>query len=119
MVVDGARAGIGTAGGRDGCGAAAGRAPLPSNVAGLRCGRPAPTRSPTGGINSPEISGAFLGGSWVIGWPSGPYDLHQEQETDRVLLKASHHGFKHVEGLFLVGNQRILLTVSAQDRCLP
>ncbi len=54
----------------------------------------------------------------VIGWPSGSDDLHQEQETDRVLLKASHHGFKHVEGLFLVGDQRILLAVSAKTNAL-
>src|SRR5271170_4897338 len=48
----------------------------------------------------------------------GSDNLHQEQETNRVLLKASHHGFEHVEGLFLIGDKRILLPIAAQTDAL-
>ncbi len=40
-------------------------------------------------------------------------DLHAEEVTAGVLLEAHHHGLEHLEGLLLVGDQRVLLRVAA------
>ena len=41
-------------------------------------------------------------------------DLHAEEMAGGVLLEAEHHGLEHLEGLLLVGDERILLGVAAQ-----
>ena len=50
--------------------------------------------------------------------PVGAEDLHAEEEADGVFLELQHHGFEHVEGLALVGHQRILLRIAAQADAL-
>ena len=44
--------------------------------------------------------------------------LHQIEIPNRVFLKALHHRFEHVEGFFLVLDQRIVLAVAAQPDAL-
>src|SRR6185503_19551729 len=48
------------------------------------------------------------------GWFSAGDDLHQIKISGRVLLELLHHAFEHVEGLTLVLDKRILLTVPTQ-----
>ena len=108
MVVEGARTGM--ASGRDG-----GAGGCSVITVALDCHRSA-LRKRTGRLRN-RLAGNFGGlATRQFGHrlAIGSDNLHQEQETNRVLLKASHHGFKHVEGLFLVGHQRILLAISAQ-----
>src|SRR5437868_15383478 len=45
-------------------------------------------------------------------------NLHEVQVTRGVSLEALHHAFEHVEGLTLVLNQRILLSVTAEADAL-
>ncbi len=54
----------------------------------------------------------LLGG--FDGLAVGADDLHAEEVASGVFLEAQHHGFEHVEGLFLVGDEGILLGVAAQ-----
>ena len=42
-------------------------------------------------------------------------DLHAEQVAQRVFLEALHHRLEHVEGLLLIGHQRVLLRIAAQS----
>ena len=53
-------------------------------------------------------------GAASIGLAVGAENLHAEEEADGVFLELEHHGFEHVEGLALVGDQRILLRIAAQ-----
>src|SRR5581483_7601527 len=45
-------------------------------------------------------------------------DLHPEEESHGVFLELRHHGLKEIEGLLLVGHQRILLRIAAQTNAL-
>ena len=108
MVVEGAR--TGTDIGRCGGGACGGWLPLPSIVAG------AALRERAGRFRN-RLAGDFRrrrARQFRHRLAIRSDNLHQEQEPNRVLLKASHHAFKHVEGFFLVGHQRILLAIAAQ-----
>src|SRR5215469_8050874 len=48
----------------------------------------------------------------------GTDDLHAEEVPRRVLLEAEHHSLEHLEGLLLVRDQRVLLSVAAQADAL-
>ncbi len=67
-----------------------------------------------GSLLSLNLLGLFelLGG--LDGLAVGADDLHAEEVAGGVFLEAEHHGFEHVEGLFLVGDERVLLGVAAQ-----
>ena len=54
----------------------------------------------------------LLGG--LDGRAVGADDLHAEEMARGVLLEREHHGFEHLEGLFLVGDERVLLGVAAE-----
>ena len=56
--------------------------------------------------------GELLGG--LDGCAVGADDLHAEEVAGGVLLEAHHHAFEHLEGLFFVGDERILLRVAAE-----
>ena len=56
--------------------------------------------------------GQLLGG--LDGGAVGADDLHAEEVAAGVFLETHHHAFKHLEGLFLVGDERVLLRVAAQ-----
>ena len=62
----------------------------------------------TGGLDAGELLGG-LDGSAV-----GADDLHAEEVAGGVFLEADHHGLEHLEGLFLVGDERVLLGVAAE-----
>ncbi len=100
MVVVGWRVGMGT-------GARTGSAGL-SATATLR---PAP-------VSWGRVRGALNRGTRPDGdrdrLTVGADDLHEEEEADGVFLEAVHHGFEHVEGFALVGDERVLLGVAAE-----
>ncbi len=75
--------------------------------AGLVCRGAALSRE-TGGLDAGELLGG-LDGSAV-----GADDLHAEEVARGVFLEAHHHGLEHLEGLFLVGDEGILLGVAAE-----
>ena len=50
----------------------------------------------------------------VDGGAIGSEDLHAEEMAGSVFLEAHHHGFEHLEGFFLVSDERILLRVAAE-----
>ena len=56
--------------------------------------------------------GQLFGG--LDGGAVGADDLHAEEVAGGVLLEAHHHGFEHLEGFFLVGDERVLLRVAAE-----
>ena len=56
--------------------------------------------------------GELLGG--LDGGAVGADDLHAEEVADGVFLEAHHHAFEHLEGLALVGDERVLLGVAAE-----
>ncbi len=56
--------------------------------------------------------GELLGG--LDGGAVGADDLHAEEVAGGVLLEAHHHAFEHLEGLALVGDERVLLGVAAE-----
>ena len=56
--------------------------------------------------------GELLGG--LDGGAVGADDLHAEEVAGGVFLEAHHHAFEHLEGLFLVGDERVLLGVAAE-----
>ena len=60
--------------------------------------------------------GQLLGG--LDGLAVGSDDLHAEEMAGGVFLEAHHHGFEHVEGFLLVGDQGILLGVAAEADAL-
>ena len=57
-------------------------------------------------------AGELLGG--LDGGAVGADDLHAEEVAGGVFLEAEHHSFEHLERLFLVGDERILLRVAAK-----
>src|SRR6478672_4103451 len=59
-----------------------------------------------------------IAGGHNAGWLSAGNDLHEIQIAGRVFLKLLHHAFEHVEGLPLVFDQRILLTIPTQTNSL-
>ncbi len=93
MVVEGARVGMGT-----GACSELGRKRDSASVFGLgRCG-----------LSDLQL----LGG--LDGRAVGADDLHAEEVAGGVFLEAQHHGFEHLEGLSLVGDERVLLGVAAE-----
>ena len=56
--------------------------------------------------------GELVGG--LDGGAVGADDLHAEEVAGGVFLEAHHHGFEHLEGLFFVGDEGILLRVAAE-----
>ncbi len=60
------------------------------------------------GLEREELFEALDGGAV---WSE---DLHTKEVAAGVFLEAHHHGLEHLEGLFFVGDERILLGVAAE-----
>ena len=61
-----------------------------------------------GGLGCGELLGCF------DGLAVRADDLHAEEMACGVFLEAEHHGLEHVEGLFFVGDEGVLLGVAAE-----